>query len=144
MSWPFFGSLRSWMALAVLDSFRGFSIVGLPWHRGVSWMQRLVLGLQPGRSRLGLNVALGPRSANRVTSTTPDDGISTEPNERFVLHDREIDTPTLSPECQQPCHQSVKNPPIPITDSVSGPSDHESADVEFLVDDRRVGVFVPG
>ena len=80
--------------------FRGFSIVGLPWHPGASWMQRLVLGLQPGRPRQGLNVVLGPRSANRVTSTTPDDGISTEANERFVLHDREIDTPTLSPECQ--------------------------------------------
>ncbi len=113
--------------------------MGLPWHRGVSWMQRLVLGLQPGRSRQGLNVVLGPRTANRVTSTTPDDGISTEANERFVLHDREIDTPTLSPECQQPCHQSVKNPPIPITDSVSGPSDHESADAESWADNRRVG-----
>ena len=66
--------------------FRGFSIVGLPWHLGVSWMQRLVLGLQPGRSRQGLNVVLGPRTANRVTSTTPDDGISTVIDERGVLH----------------------------------------------------------
>ena len=99
----------------------------------------MFLCLGSGRPRQGLNVVLGPRTANRVTSTTPDDGISTEANERFVLHDREIDTPTLSPECQQPSHQSVKNPPIPVVDDVSGPSDHESADVEFLVDDRRVG-----
>mgnify|MGYP001813980489 CR=1 FL=1 len=80
--------------------FRGFSIVGLPWHRGLCWMLRMVLGLQSGRLGQGLNVVLGPRSANRVTSTTPDYGLSTEANERFVLHDREIDTPTLSPECQ--------------------------------------------
>jgi hypothetical protein len=66
--------------------FRGFSIVGLPWHLGVSWMRRLVLGLQPGRSRQGLNVVLGPRTANRVTSTTPDDGISTVIDGRGVLH----------------------------------------------------------
>ena len=62
--------------------FWGFSIVGLPWHRGASWMRRLVLGLQPGRSGQGLNVVLGPRTANRVTSTTPDDGISTVIDER--------------------------------------------------------------
>ena len=101
MSWPFFGSLLSWMAFAVLRFCSGgFSIVGLPWHRGLCWMLRMVLGLGSGRSRQGLNVVLGPRSANRVTSTTPGDGISTEANERFVLHDHEIDTPTLSPECQ--------------------------------------------
>jgi len=57
--------------------FQGFSIVGLPRHLGVSRMQRLVLGLQSGRSRQGLNVVLGPRTANRVTSTAPDEGIST-------------------------------------------------------------------
>ena len=91
--------------------FRGFSIVGLPWHLGLCRMRRMFLGLQPGRSRQGLNVVLGPRSANRVTSTTPDEGISTEANERFVLHDHEIDTPTLSRECSQPSPQSVKNPP---------------------------------
>ena len=93
--------------VAVVDGIRGapilfggFSIVGLPRHLGVSRIQRLVLGLGSGRSRQGLNVVLGPRTANRVTSTTPDDGISTGANERFVLHDREVDTPTLSPECQ--------------------------------------------
>jgi len=62
--------------------FWGFSIVGLPWHRGLCRMQGLVLGLQPGRSGQGLNVVLGPRTANRVTSTTPDDGISTVIDER--------------------------------------------------------------
>jgi len=30
---------------------------------------------------------------------------------RVALHIHEIDTPTLSPECQQPSHQSVNSPP---------------------------------
>jgi len=42
-----------------------------------------------------------------TTEAAFDGGISNEANKRFVLHDREIDTPTLSPECQQPSHQSV-------------------------------------
>ena len=99
----------------------------------------MFLCLGSGRPRQGLNVVLGPRSANRVTSTTPDDGISTEANERFVLHDREIDTPTLSPECQQPSHQSVKNPPIRIVDSVSRPLDDDLTASGFLGDEHQVG-----
>lgn len=50
--------------------------------------------------------------ANWTTKVAFDDGISTEANERFVLHDREIDTPTLSPEC----YQSVRTLRLVATD----------------------------
>ena len=58
---------------------------------------------------------------------------------RLVLHVRGIDTPTLSPKCSQPSHQSVKNPPIRIVDDVSGPFDGELTAPCFADDERRVG-----
>jgi len=47
-----------------------------------------------------------------VNAAAIDGGISTVMAERCVLHVHEIDTPTLSPKCQQPSHQSLKNPLI--------------------------------
>ena len=64
----------------------------------------------PGRSRKGFDVVCGPCTANGINGATVDGRISTAIAERCVLHDRAVDTPTLSPECQQPSHQSVNNP----------------------------------
>ena len=62
--------------------FCRFSIMGLPWHLGVCWMRGMVLGLDPGRSRQGLDVLFGPRTANGTNEAAFDDKISTEANER--------------------------------------------------------------
>jgi len=122
--------------------FRGLSIVGLPWHLGVRWIQRTVLCLGPGRSRQGPDVLAGPRMAIWMNEAGIDGRISTEAHERFVLHIRGIDAPTLSPKCSQPSHQSLKNPPIPIAEGVSGLLHHELAALGFSGDERRVGRFL--
>ena len=62
--------------------FWGLSIMGLPRHLGVRRIRRTVLGLDPGRSRQGLDVLFGPRTANRTNEAAFDDKISTEANER--------------------------------------------------------------
>ncbi len=62
--------------------FWGLSIMGLPWHLGVRWMQRMVLCLGPGRSRQRPHVLFGPRTANGTNEADFDDGISTEANRR--------------------------------------------------------------
>ena len=71
-----------------------------------------------------------------TTEAAFDNGISTEANKRFVLHDREIDTPTLSPECQQPSHESVKNPPTRRRRPESSLHEHPIATRESLVQQR--------
>ena len=40
--------------------FLGFSIMGVPWHRGLCQMRRMVLCLDPGRFREDLDVVFGP------------------------------------------------------------------------------------
>ena len=87
--------------------FWGFLIVGLHWPAGVCWVRRIVLWQGPERSRKGLDCLVDRRAAHWMNEAAFDNGISTEANKRFVLHDREIDTPTLSSECQQPSHQSA-------------------------------------
>jgi hypothetical protein len=62
--------------------FCRFSIMGLPWHLGVRRIRRMVLCLDPGRSRQRLDVLFGPRTANGTNEAAFDDGISTEANER--------------------------------------------------------------
>jgi len=78
--------------------FRGFSIVGLPWQLGVRQVWRTVL--RPGSDRSGLRpgVLSGPRTTVWMNEAAFDGGNSAVPDERFMLHVREIDTPTLSPE----------------------------------------------
>lgn len=95
--------------------------MGLPWHPGVSWMREAVLCLRPGRSRQGLKLLFGPQTANGSNEAAIDGKISTEANEGFLLHVREVDVPTPSPECSQPFQQSVRRvfratptPPEPI------------------------------
>ena len=78
--------------------FPGFWIVGLSWQLGVRRIRRSVLCLGSDRSGPGLNVVSGPRMARGSTEAAFDSRISTVIDERFVLHVREIDTPTLSPE----------------------------------------------
>ena len=83
----------------VQNLFWGFSIVGVPWHRGVCQMRRMLLCLSPGRSRQGLDVLFGPYTANGNNETAFDGRIPTEANESSLLHVQRIDAPTLSPEC---------------------------------------------
>ena len=52
------------------------------------------------RFREELDVVFGTPTANGNNNAT-ECRVSTEANERFVLHIRGIDTPTLSPECYQ-------------------------------------------
>ncbi|RLE14656.1 MAG: hypothetical protein DRJ28_05380 [Actinobacteria bacterium] len=87
--------------------FWGFLIVDLHWPTGVCWVRNIVLWLGPGRSREGLDGLSGPQAANWMNKIAVDDRISTEANERFLVHIQGIDPPTLSPKCQQPSHQSV-------------------------------------
>ncbi|MFV1962423.1 MAG: hypothetical protein ACC658_11395 [Acidimicrobiia bacterium] len=120
----------------------GLSIAGLPWHLGGHRMRRIVLCPGPVRSRLRVDALFEPRTANRINETAFHGEISTEANGRFVLHDRGIDTPTLSPESSQPSHQSLKNPPIRIVDDVSGSLADELTAPDFFGDERRVGGFL--
>jgi len=87
--------------------FWGFLIVGLHWPAGVCWVRNLSLWLGPERSRESLDGLCGHRAANWMNQVAFDDRISTSATGRSLLHDRAIDTPTLSPECHQPSHQSV-------------------------------------
>jgi len=82
--------------------------------------------------------------ANWTTEAAFDDGISTEATERFVLHDRAIDTPTLSPECQQPSHQSVENPPTRRHRPESGLHEHPMATRGSLMYQRFPAVWHSG
>jgi hypothetical protein len=74
-------------------------------------MRKMVLCLGSGGSSQAPDGSFRPGMANWMNEAAIDGRISIEPNQRSVLHDREIDTPTLSPECSQPSPQSVKNPP---------------------------------
>jgi len=85
--------------------FWRFSIVGVPWHRGLCQMRRMVLCLSPGRSGQGLDVFFGPYTANGNNETAFDGRIPTEANESSLLHVQGIDSPTLSPECQEPSNR---------------------------------------
>lgn len=86
--------------------FWGLSIMGSPWHPGMTRMRRTLLCLNPGRSGQGPDVVFGPRTANANNEAASDGGISTDTNGLFVLHVQEIDTPTLSTEFQLPAGES--------------------------------------
>ncbi len=58
--------------------FWGFSIVGVPWHRGLCRMRRMLLCRNPGRSGQGLDVLVGPRTANWMNEAVFDGGFSKE------------------------------------------------------------------
>jgi hypothetical protein len=88
-----------------------FSVVRLSWQPGGRWTPGMVLYLSPVRFRLELDVVFGVPTVSESNIAATECRVSTEADECFGLHDRAIDTPTLSPECQQPSHQSVKNPP---------------------------------
>ena len=90
----FVGSNRS-----TQNPYAGFSIMGLPWHPPADRLQRMVLCLGSRRSREEPALSSGPRTANRNNMAAFNCGIYTVVNERFVLHDRRSDAPTLSPEC---------------------------------------------
>jgi len=47
---------------------------------------------------------------DRTTAAVIEDGISAGASDRFILHDREVDTPTLSRECQEPSHPLAAGP----------------------------------
>ena len=68
--------------------FWEFLIVRLSWHLGVCWMWRMAMCLGSGRSRQGLDVVFGPRTANWICEAAFDSGISTVINECLVLHVR--------------------------------------------------------
>lgn len=67
----------------------------------------MVLCIDFDRSRPSLEVSAGPQSSNRTSDAAFKSENSIVIDEGVVLHDREVDTTTLSPECHQPCHQSV-------------------------------------
>ena len=50
---------------------------------------------------------------DRTTAAVIEDGISAGASDRFILHDREVDTPTLSPECQ-PLSRECQEPSHPL------------------------------
>ena len=78
--------------------FPGFSIVGLSWLLGLRRMPETVLRLGSDRSGESPNVVSGPRTVSGNNAAAFDGRISNVIDERFVLHVRGIDTPTLSPE----------------------------------------------
>jgi hypothetical protein len=80
--------------------FWEFSMERCPWHLAVCWMLRTVLCLGSSQSRQKLNVAFQPGTSDRNSETLLAGESCTVFSEHFVLHDREIDPPTLSPECQ--------------------------------------------
>ena len=80
--------------------FWEFSMERFPWHLAVCWMLRMVLCLGSSQSRQKLNVVFEPGTSDRNSETLLACESCTVFSEHFVLHDREIDTPTLSPECQ--------------------------------------------
>jgi hypothetical protein len=65
---------------------RGFLIVRLPWRVGVRWMRGMVLCLGSGRFREELDVVFGTRTANDNNEAANECRVSTEANDRFVLH----------------------------------------------------------
>ena len=65
---------------------RGFLIVHLPWSLRVRWMRGMVLCLGSGRLREELDVVLGTQTANDSNEAAHECRVSTEANDRFVLH----------------------------------------------------------
>jgi hypothetical protein len=65
---------------------RGFLIVRLPWPVGVRWMPGMVLCLGSGRFREELDVVFGTRTVNDNNEAANQCRVSTEANDRFVLH----------------------------------------------------------
>jgi hypothetical protein len=65
---------------------RGFLIVHLPWSLGVRWMRGMVLCLGSGRFREELDVVFRTRTANDNNEAAHECRVSTEANDRFVLH----------------------------------------------------------
>jgi len=76
------------------------SMERFPWHLAVCWMLRTVLCLGSRQSRQKLNAVFEPGTSDRNSETLLTGESCTALSEHFVLHDREIDLPTLSPECQ--------------------------------------------
>ena len=65
---------------------RRFLIVRLPWPDGVRWLRGMVLCLGSGRFREELDVVFGTRTANDNNEAAHECRVSTEANDRFVLH----------------------------------------------------------
>ena len=65
---------------------RRFLIVCLPWSVGVRWMRGMVLCLGSERFREKLDVVFGTRTANGNNEAANECRVSTEVNDRFVLH----------------------------------------------------------
>jgi len=80
--------------------FWEFSMERFRWHLGVCWILRMVLCLGSRQSRQKLNVVFEPGTSDRNSETLLAGESCTVFSEHFVLHDREIDPLTLSPECQ--------------------------------------------
>ncbi len=114
-----------------------FSIVRVSWRVGADWMRRMVLYLSSGRFRQGPIAVFGPRTVSGNNAAGFEDRISTVIDERCVLHVHELNTPTLSPKCQQPSHQSVSgNRDIARSHTPQGLSRHRVAVAGDLSDDR--------
>ncbi len=86
--------------------FAGSSAVGLLQHFGMDRIRSICLWMGPGRSRQDLRPEQRSRSANEACEAAFDD-VPAEAEVCLVLHVGEVDTPTLSPECQEPSHQNV-------------------------------------
>ena len=65
---------------------RGFLIVRLPWSVGVRLMRGMVLCLGSGRFREELDVVFGTQTASENNEAAHERRVSTEANDRFVLH----------------------------------------------------------
>jgi hypothetical protein len=102
---PIGGGRCEWLAVTVFAYREPFWTPSA--GTGASWMLRMGLCVNPGRSRHRFDAVPGPRTAYRYNEAAIDDRISTEAKERFVFHVREIDATTLSPVCSQPSPQSV-------------------------------------
>jgi hypothetical protein len=63
-------------------------------------MLRTILCLGSSQFRQKLNVVIEPGTSDRNSETLLTGESCTAPSEHFVLHDREIDPPTLSSKCQ--------------------------------------------
>ena len=80
--------------------FWEFSMDRFRWRLAVCWMLRTVLCLGSSQSRQKPNVVFELGTSDRNSETLLAGEFCTVFTEHFVLHDREIDLPTLSPECQ--------------------------------------------
>ena len=67
------------------------------------------------------SVVFGPAPTAEPTEIGTSGRISTGTDDDCACHIRKTDTTTLSPECQQPSHQSVRNPVNPVAGDLPKP-----------------------